>query len=302
MSTIKAINVIHPSSTTNNIVTDDSGNVAVGGALTVGGVAAVAVTPGTSGNVLTSDGTDWTSAPVVAPVINSQTFDASGTWTKPSGYAAGSRVHIQAWGAGGSGGRHTTSSSNSGGGGGGYNERWITLSALSATETVTIGAGGASRTGSNQAGVIGGNSSFGAHITAYGGGGGSATSSTGGTGGGMLSAGGTNSNFPGQPIFGGDDSIGFQGVGGSPSFWHGGGGGTGLGGGFPLGGAQSVFGGGGGGGGASGGGGTSSFGGNGGAAGTTGVAGAVPGGGGGSGTSTSGAGGDGRVIITVFPA
>lgn len=46
----------------NNIVNDASGNVAVGGTLTVGGVAAVAVAPGTSGNVLTSNGTAWTSA------------------------------------------------------------------------------------------------------------------------------------------------------------------------------------------------------------------------------------------------
>jgi len=62
MSTIKAINVQHPSAATTNIVNDASGNVAVGGTLTVGGVAAVAVAPSTSGNVLTSNGTAWTSA------------------------------------------------------------------------------------------------------------------------------------------------------------------------------------------------------------------------------------------------
>jgi hypothetical protein len=62
MSTIKSINVQHPSSATINIVNDASGNVAVGGTLTVGGVAAVAVAPSTAGNVLTSNGTVWTSA------------------------------------------------------------------------------------------------------------------------------------------------------------------------------------------------------------------------------------------------
>jgi hypothetical protein len=68
MSTLKSINVIHPSSAVNNIVNDASGNVAVGnnltvaGTATVGGVAAVAVAPGTNGNVLTSNGTAWTSA------------------------------------------------------------------------------------------------------------------------------------------------------------------------------------------------------------------------------------------------
>jgi hypothetical protein len=62
MSTIKTINVQHPSSATINLVNDASGNVAVGGTLTVGGVAAVAVAPSTNGNVLTSNGTAWTSA------------------------------------------------------------------------------------------------------------------------------------------------------------------------------------------------------------------------------------------------
>ena len=74
MSTLKTINVIHPSSSTTNIVNDASGNVSVGnnltvagtstltGALTVGGVAAVAVAPGTSGNILTSTGTAWASS------------------------------------------------------------------------------------------------------------------------------------------------------------------------------------------------------------------------------------------------
>jgi len=68
MSTAKVINVQHPSASTTNIVNDASGNVAVGnnltvaGTATVAGVAAIAVAPSTSGNVLTSNGTVWTSA------------------------------------------------------------------------------------------------------------------------------------------------------------------------------------------------------------------------------------------------
>ena len=68
MSTLKSINVQHPSASTTNIVNDASGNVAVGnnltvaGTATVAGVAAIAVAPSTSGNVLTSNGTAWTSA------------------------------------------------------------------------------------------------------------------------------------------------------------------------------------------------------------------------------------------------
>jgi hypothetical protein len=79
MSTLKTINVIHPSSSTTNIVNDASGNVSVGnnltvagtstltGALTVGGVAAVAVAPGTAGNILTSNGTVWASSTPALP-------------------------------------------------------------------------------------------------------------------------------------------------------------------------------------------------------------------------------------------
>jgi hypothetical protein len=274
MSTIKAINVIHPSSTTNNIVTDDSGNVAVGGALTVGGVAAVAVAPGTSGNVLTSDGTNWTSG--TAPVINVQTFDASGTWTKPSGYAAGSRVYIQAWGAGGSGRRESSTTTIArGGGGGAYSSGWRALSDLGATETITIGAGGAARTGTNQDGASGGNTLAGNFLSAGGGGGGITLS---------------------------PNSIRGDLVDGVPSLENGGNGSTNN----NPGESRQIAG--------AGGGGLSStntfndagisrLGGDGGAGSlTTAGDGSVPGGGGGGARTTSGAGGDGRVIITVFPA
>ena len=264
--------------------------------------------PGTNGNVLTSNGSAWTSA--APPVINTQTFDIVGTntWTKPSGYSANSRVLIQAWGGGGSGARQSTAGSCGGGGGGGYNERWLNLSQMGATETVTIGAGGASRTGSNQAGDQGGNTSVGSLITAYGGAG-SPLTNNGGGGGGQLSAG--SGQAPGRPNIQTDESGGEfkQGGGSSASsalgkndaLFHGGGGGFGTA--AAQSGSSSVWGGGGGGGGnATAAAGSSSFGGNGGAGGTTGTAGTQPGGGGGGGTTTSGAGAAGRVIITVFPA
>jgi hypothetical protein len=215
-----------------------------------------------------------------SPKVNRQVFNASGTWTKPSGYSANSVVLIQAWGGGGSGRRDSNIFNATGGGGGGYIERWMVLSDLGATETVTIGAGGAARSGSNQDGAVGGNTSFGSHLTAYGGGGGG--SGTGGGGGGQLSA-GQNNGMPGLPHYRSDTS--FIGAGvtydGStysylpsrPGVHHGGGGGGGSGYGS---GAASVYGGGGGGGCTSGAaGGTSLFGGNGGACGTNGTAGQV---------------------------
>ena len=283
---------------------------------------------GTAGNVLTSNGTIWTSTAPATSGVNVQTFTGSGTWTKPA-YAAGSRVLIQAWGGGGSGGRN----SGGGGGGGGYNERWLTLSAMGATETVTIGAGGTGVT-TNVNGNNGGNTTVGSLITAYGGGGGGGNNSPqGGGGGGQLSAGtrgGTTSTVLGGKPWGisfatsgcttvqiatpgsGGGWLSSQPTGfpttatGVDGFIHGGGGASG---GSSPGGA-SVWGGGGGGGDDStsaGAGGASSYGGNGGAGGagaTSGTAGSQPGGGGGGTRSgaTSGAGGAGQVIITVFPA
>ncbi len=159
---------------------------------------------GTSGQVLTSGGSSaapsW--ATPTTSVINTQTFDSSSTWTKPSGYSASSRVFIQAWAGGGSGARNTTAANAPGGGGGGYSERWVNLSQMGATETVTIGAGGVSRTGSNQSGDQGGNTSVtittGGTFTVYGGAGGIG-GGNGGGGGGQLSAASTSN--PGLPIF-----------------------------------------------------------------------------------------------------
>ena len=269
--------------------------------------------PGSSGNVLTSNGTGWTSAAATTVGgINVQTFTSSAQspWTKPTGYAAGSRVLIQAWGGGGSGSR--AASNANGGGGGGYNERWMTLSDMGATETISIGAGGAART-TTAVGNVGGNTIVGASalVTAYGGGGGD-NSGSGGGGGGQLSAGAAFNS--GAPYLGssGNGAINTPCITVAASysgFMHGGGGGIPFSSPSVKNGAGSVWGGGGGGGGSTatantGTGGTSSYGGNGGAgSSTTAVAGSQPGGSGGGGAGVnSGAGGDGKVIITVFPA
>ena len=277
------------------------------------------VTAGTSTYVLSTNGSGVTSWIAQGGAINVQTFTSSGTWTKPSGYSASSRVFVQTWGGGGSGGKAAYAT---GGGGGGYNEAWLTLSQFGATETATVGAGGAAVTGVT--GNVGGNTTLGSLITAYGGAGGVASASfaanNGGGGGGQISAG--SGATPGSPILGrftgGCASFAPPGNGGSggsgglnavDGFAHGGGGGGGPS--SAMTGAASVWGGGGGGGyytstlnaGA---GGASVWGGNGGAAvaASNGVAGTQPGGGGGgtaTGTST-GAGGAGKIVVTVFPA
>jgi hypothetical protein len=95
-----------------------------------------------------------------------QTFDASGTWTKPT---VGTMARIQVWGAGGGGSRQATTSTVVGGGGGGYSEITVPLSSLASTESVTVGAGGVGRTATAGSGTDGGTSTFGSLIGASGG-------------------------------------------------------------------------------------------------------------------------------------
>lgn len=228
--------------------------------------------------------------------LDIQTFTGSGTWTKPS---TGNMAFVRAWGAGGSGGTNATSAS---GGGGSYNDAWIPLSSLAATESVTIGAGATAG-----AGTAGGNTTFGTWITSFGGGsasnsasggagggagragaGSNAVTTTSGTGG-LDQVGGTNSAAatPGASGGIGGGGGGNGGAGSASSSYTGGAGGNKNGG---VGGS-SIFGGGAGGSGAAAG--TSTFGGAGGA---DGVAGTAPGGGGG----RNAAGAAGQCIVIVF--
>lgn len=157
--------------------------------------AVTSVAPGTSGNVLTSNGTSWTSAaPSGGGAIDVQEFTGSGTWTKPAGATL---VLVEVWGAGGGGGsgrKGPNAANRSGGGGGGggsYNYKVIDAADLSATESVTIGAGGtggaAQTTNSSNGndGASGGDTSFGSLLTGYGGyrgAGGTTTQGNGGSG------------------------------------------------------------------------------------------------------------------------
>jgi hypothetical protein len=288
-----------------------TGNVTLNpdGAELIDGLANWILYPG--GSILVEcDGSAFYSV-LLSPMV--ATYNASDTWTKPG---VGTWAEVEGWGGGGSGARGTNAE-NGGGAGGGYNRRLVPLSALGATETVTIGAGGAARAANND-GATGGDSSFGSHLIAYGGGGGDNAGNGGGGGGGPSSAGtipsGAGGGVPGSPTFARSDGLNgnssLQGAGGDNTagrdgYVHGGGGGSGA----QVGG-NSVCGGAGGGGNttaAAGNGGTSLFGGNGGDAAVNGAdaqAGTQPGGGGGGSegvaTGISGAGGDGRIIVGVY--
>ena len=272
---------------------------------------------------------------VVGPVdIQTYTTATSTTWTKPS---SAKYIFVRAWGGGGGGGSDSSTNYAGGGGGGAYIESWFAASDVGATETVTVGAGGAG--GSGDDGSAGSNSTFGSHLTAYGGGGGgdnsgsaggggggggnsgqgtTSTNANGGAGGGYAGGtGGAGSGSPTSPTggsFGGGgggagDTDGGSSTAGADSGWGGAGGGAGgEGSGDGSSGGNSFYGGAGGGGASpSGGGGAagdSVYGGDGGVGGNggAGAAGSQPGGGGGGskGGSAGGAGGAGKVIVITF--
>lgn len=258
-------------------------------------------------------------------LLDYQAFTGNGTWTKPAAATGNEMVVVEAWGGGGGGGGMTTGANRGGGAGGGGAGVFKVFKAsdLTATVSVTVGAGGpGGLTGANP-GTIGGDTSFGAFLTAYGGGpgGGNSASGSGGGGGGLAGAGGSGTGGTSAGGAGGAPNSTFGAAGasgggnGGDSSSGGGGGGGITSAGAEGNGGNSTFGGGGGGGGTTGtsAGGSSYWGGGGGGQSTGGTsvmggaggvgnagAGSIPGGGGGgptTGNTAGGAGGRGEVRV-----
>jgi len=132
---------------------------------------------GSSGNVLTSNGTAWVSQ-AAGGGANIQSFPATGTYTKPPGAKF---VYVEMWSgaSGGDGGNIPGSGRPAGGRGGSYVYKMFAAPEVGSTETVTVGAGGAGGAGNplsnpfftpfNTTGGAGGNTNFGTLLYAYGG-------------------------------------------------------------------------------------------------------------------------------------
>jgi hypothetical protein len=128
------------------------------GAETIDGLATFIMYPGEA-RFIQCDGTALRSL-VVRPF--DRYFTASGTFTKPPGY---SQFGARAWSGGQSGGKSSTGAF--GGVGGGCGDFKILASALGATATVTIGAGGAAQASSGFDGNIGGNTTLGSVLSVF---------------------------------------------------------------------------------------------------------------------------------------
>lgn len=103
-------------------------------------------------------------------------YTSNGTFQKGN-YAGIKAVEVEVIGAGGGSAFAAATSGaqisfGEGGAGGGYGHGFILAGALSSSETVTVGVGGTGGTSGTPDGGNGGDSSFGAHVTAGGGQGG----------------------------------------------------------------------------------------------------------------------------------
>lgn len=161
-----------------------AGQVLQAGSPPVFSTATYPSTAGSSGNILTSNGTNWTSAAPASSGFTSvveQWFNADGTYTPTSGmkYCI---VEVVGGGGGGGGANATGAgqvSVGGGGGGGGYNFGVFSAATIGANQSITIGTAGTAGTNTGGTGGTGGTTSFGALLTAGGGVGGGGGSSVG---------------------------------------------------------------------------------------------------------------------------
>lgn len=110
----------------------------------------------------------------VSPFLGMLVTNTAGTssWTKAANPDA-NWLRVRVIGAGGGSAGATSAAAQviarGGGGGGSYGESWLDVASLTASVTITVGAGGTGGAAANGAGGAGGNSSFGAYVVGTGG-------------------------------------------------------------------------------------------------------------------------------------
>lgn len=200
---------------------------------TIDGVVNPAEYPGAA-RLIQWDGAAFTSVLLAGGYIEIRLSDSPFTLTLPPPSAGGGEVCPELWGAGGGGGSGRRGAAGGvrtpgcGGGGGAYNTLSFPYAALGgASITCTVGAGGAGAAAitvdstNGNTGTAGGNTTFGALLTAFGAGGGgpgTAAAVSGGGGGGQTSAGTNGSaanSVGGGPGATGSGLVGAFGGGGS---------------------------------------------------------------------------------------
>ena len=199
-------------------------------------------TAGTTGNLLTSDGTNFISSAPAANLLIT-TYDSDNTWTMNS---RTKMVEFYMWGGGGGGGSGRCGASASAGGGAGgcggdfLHIKYNATDLPSSPYTVTIGTGGTggslvnATTTNGNPGNPGNNTSVGTIVSAGGNGGGGGTNATINNGNGSYSGEGINfaSSLASSSAGGGQGSNALGGTGGPASavycYCTGGGGGSGY--------------------------------------------------------------------------
>ncbi len=177
-------------------------------------------------------GAVWECADSGTDTVTPNVYTAGGTWNEPSGMRYAQVIVTAGGGGGGEAecGDTGCSAAGGGGGGGGTSIEVLTVAETGSSESVTVGAGGAGATssddGSPQDGSAGNSSAFGSHLSATAGGGGTGAATNGnesgnGGAGGLGATGDVN-------LYGGDGAPGSTGaegpVGGfgGGTYWGGG--------------------------------------------------------------------------------